>query len=523
MSSLTSVSASKYPPQASSPALAKSRLIKIFVILAIVLTVVVLAGGILCAKYWPFSQKAVIEDLAETADSAVTIRSYHPTYFPVPGCVLEGVEFRHGSDHFKLITIERLRIFGSYSGIFHHHVPRINVDGAHVFIPPLGSNTQFQSEHSNLHIGEIVVAGSSVEYVSDDPHGEPLVFDVHEGQLTNVEWGSPIIYRLKFHNPQPPGELSVTGKFGAWTDGHPEDTPMSGDYTFEKADLGVYGGIAGLLASQGKFDGVLKHIKISGSTDTPDFRVTSSTHRVRLQSHFDAYVDAMHGDTFLNQVEARFGRTTIMADGSVAGTQGGKGKVAKLRLSSKHGRIEDLLGLFITDPKSPMSGDASLIARAELPGGDEPFLKRLRINGSFGIDQGNFLSDTQKDVNELSAGARGENKEDSETVLTDLKGRVDLARGIANFSDLDFGVPGAHAKMHGTYNIINHKIDMHGQMRVDTKISKTESGMKAVLLKVMDPIFKKKKKGEVVPVHIEGSYEKPQFGLDLTNNSGSKK
>jgi len=39
----------------------------------------------------------------------------------------------------------------------------------------------------------------------------------------------------------------------------------------------------------------------------------------------------------------------------------------------------------------------------------------------------------------------------------------------------------------------------------------------------MDPIFKKKKKGEVVPVHIAGTYEKPQFGLDLSQQSNQQK
>jgi hypothetical protein len=70
--------------------------------------------------------------------------------------------------------------------------------------------------------------------------------------------------------------------------------------------------------------------------------------------------------------------------------------------------------------------------------------------------------------------------------------------------------------VYGTYNILNHKIDLHGRMQVDTKISKTASGVKALLLKAMDPFFKKKKKGEDVPVHITGTYEHPQFGLDLT-------
>jgi hypothetical protein len=106
--------------------------------------------------------------------------------------------------------------------------------------------------------------------------------------------------------------------------------------------------------------------------------------------------------------------------------------------------------------------------------------------------------------------------EDAETVLTDLKGSVVLNTGTASFSDLSFGIPGASAGMYGTYNILNHKIDMHGRMQVDTKISKTSTGVKALLLKVMDPFFKKRKKGEVVPVHITGTYEHPRFGLDLT-------
>jgi hypothetical protein len=84
-------------------------------------------------------------------------------------------------------------------------------------------------------------------------------------------------------------------------------------------------------------------------------------------------------------------------------------------------------------------------------------------------------------------------------------------------------VPGAKAHLQGTYNIVNYRINLHGNMKVDTKISKTSSGAKALLLKIMDPLFRKKKKGEVVPVHILGTYEKPQFGLDFSNNNKAKR
>ena len=500
----------------------RARLRKTLVILAIGIAVVLCAAAVLSVKYWPFSEKAVQEDLAEAADSNVTIRRYHPTYFPHPGCILEDVEFRHGGNQFRLITIPKLIIEGSYSGILRQHVPHITAAGARIFIPPFGANTEFHSQHTALVVDELVANATRVEFTSSDPTKHPLVFDVHEALLRSVRWGSAIQYQLKLHNPNPSGELAVEGRFGPWADGHPQDTPMSGTYTFDHADLGVYGGIGGILSSKGKFDGAFKHVNVSGTTDTPDFVVTSGGHRHRLTTRFDAYVDAMRGDTFLNRVEAHLGRTTLLAQGSIAGSEGRKGKVANLRFTSRHGRIEDLLGLFVTADRSPMSGDMSFVARAELPGGDQPFLERVKLDGKFGIDDGSFKPETQKDVNALSAGARGDTKDDPETVLTDLKGTVDLSGGVARFSDLDFGVPGANARLHDTYNILNHRINLHGEMKVDTKISKTSSGAKALLLKIMDPLFRKKKKGEIVPVHILGTYEKPQFGLDFGNNGKAK-
>ena len=501
--------------RATDRAFRASRVRKYLVIPVVCIGIFVVAM-LLCVKYWPFSENAVREDLAEAADSTVTIRGYHPTYFP-PGCTLEGVEFRHGKNSFRLITINKLVVEGSYVGIFRRHVPKITAVGARVFVPPIGANVPFHSQHSNIVVDELIANGTGVELMSADRKASSLIFDVHEARFRNVRWGSPIEYQLKFRNPNPPGEIFVHGEFGPWADGHPEDTPMSGNYTFDHADLGVYGGIGGILSSKGKFDGQFKHINVSGTTDTPDFVVNSGGYRHHLSTRFDAYVDAMRGDTFLNRVEAHLGRSIVLARGTVAGTGNGS-KGASLHFSSRHGRIEDILGLFVTAPRAPMSGDLSFAARAQLPPGDQPFLEKVRLQAQFGIDDGSFKPETQKDVNALSAGARGENKDDPETVLTDLKGEVELSNGVAQFSDLHFGVPGAKAHLHGIYNVVNYRINLHGNMKVDTRISRTSSGAKALLLKILDPLFRKKKKGEIVPVHILGTYQKPQFGLDLSNN-----
>ena len=481
----------------------------------------VLLGLILYIHIWPFSRRSVLQNLGEASDSTVTVRGFHKMHFPVPGCVLEGVEFHHGNDHFKLAAIDKLVIRGSYIGIITHRIARIVAIGAHIYIPPFGSNTIFNTQHSNMTIEQIIANGAQIEFISKDEKKPPFIFNVHEALLTDVRWDSPIQYKLKFHIPEPPGELSVAGEFGPWSTGG--DTPLSGDYSLTQLNLSVYGGVAGMLSASGRFGGTLKHIDVQGTTDTPDFEVKSGCHKIALATRFEAYVDATHGDTYLNQVDATFGHTHLVARGSVAGVKGQAGKSALLHLKVENGRIEDVLGMFVSEPHSPMSGDVSLETKAEIPSGDEPFLKKVRLDGGFTINEGKFSKpETQQDVDKLSAGARGKKKDDPPEVLTDLNGRVQTQDGLAHFLALSFGIPGAKARLHGTYSLLNHKIDLHGRMRVDTKISKTTSGFKSVLLKLLDPLFKKRKKGEVVPVHILGTYEKPQFGLDMGNEDNKK-
>jgi hypothetical protein len=488
----------------------------------VALLVLICAAAIFYVKFWPFSREAVLQDLREASDSTVTAQSYHPTYFP-PGCVLYGLEFHHGPNHFKLLEIQKLRVQGSYLGVLRRHVPRIIAEGAHVFIPALGTKESFNTQHSTTVVDELVANGSFVEFEPKQPHELPFRFDVHEATFRGVRWGTAIGYHLKFHNPNPPGEISADGKFGPYSKDHPDKTPFSGSYTFDHADLSVCGGISGILSSQGNFDGTLKQLSVSGTTATPAFRVKDSGNTFNLTTKFDAYVNGQNGDTFLKRVEAHFGHTTLIAQGSVAKAESGRGKFTKIDFSADHGRIEDVLGLFTTE-RAPMSGDIALRATAKLPPGDQPFLHKLQLGGSFDIAQGTFSkTKTQRGVDELSAGARGQNKDDPGDVLTNLKGQVKMVEALAHFSELSFSIPGAHAEMHGTYGLAEpHRVNLHGQMRVETRISKTTSGVKSLVLKIIDPIFKKKKKGEVVPVHILGTYEKPDFGLDLGNKQDAQ-
>src|SRR5580765_2766997 len=126
MSTTTSVASSQLAARPTTQRHGNRRWRKPIFILAIATVLLLGIGTLLGIQYWPFSEASVIKNLSETADSTVTVRAYHPTYFP-PGCTLEGVEFRH--DRFKLITVERMVIEGSYPGILARHIPRITAEG----------------------------------------------------------------------------------------------------------------------------------------------------------------------------------------------------------------------------------------------------------------------------------------------------------------------------------------------------------------------------------------------------------
>jgi hypothetical protein len=173
-----------------------------------------------------------------------------------------------------------------------------------------------------------------------------------------------------------------------------------------------------------------------------------------------------------------------------------------------------------------MAGMADFMAEVRIAPGRRSFFQKLELQGDFGIDEGKFSKlATQERVNSLSEGARGgkdharrETERGSpQTVLSDLKGHVVLKNGTANLSRLSFSIPGAVAQLQGTYNLISEKIDLHGTLRTNSELSKTTHGMKALILKALDPFFKKHHADYVAPVKITGTYEHPSFGLDLVD------
>jgi hypothetical protein len=490
---------------------------------------IILAGIIFLSRYFPFSEKTVLESLRETFPSDVTIHDFRIQYFPHPGCTAEGVTFRTPSSPAgspPVVTIQKLTIQGSYADfVFRpHHVARAYLDGLRVQIPPLKNVGEFTGGYtdSRMTIGEVVANGTLVEFARESGKAATR-FEIHELRLGTVSASAGMSYRVAFLNPSPPGEVTSTGHFGPFQARDPGQTPVSGSFTVKRADLGVFKGIAGIVNSEGTFSGPLGHVNVEGATDSPNFEVVRSGHGAHMPTHFQLVVNGLNGDVALTSVTASYINSVIHANGTIMNKAGWDGKFTSLEFVVRDGRIQDFLRLFVREDRPPMSGVTNFQAHATVPPEGKPFLKEVTLQGEFDIDKARFESPSrQESVDTLSETARGlakakpeEKKDDpQEEVTSHVQGHVDLRNGVATFPDLMYSVPGADAWMHGTYNLLNEKIDLHGTVRMDAKFSQSTSGIKTVFAKILDP-FLNKKHGSVVPVLVDGTYGNPHFGLDL--------
>ena len=501
----------------------------------------------------PFAQGKVAQGLEETVRAKVSFGKFRMIYFPHPGCVAENVTFtREGSTANipPIVTIQRLEIEAHSADIIvrPEYVALVELNGLRVQIPPrevnAGSPTSPPSESSNVRVGEIVADGAELE-IGRSGDAPPLKFEMHSLSVRSFAHNSEWSYKVSMKNAEPPGEIISEGKFGPLNLEDLETTPLSGEYKFQQADLSVFDGIAGTLSSTGNFGGKLGEVAVHGTLDIPDFQVVRSKHNVHVTSRFSASVNGTNGDVFLKQVEASFLQTSVAASGSVASKAGQDGKTTSVDVEVNNGKIQDLLVLLASTKNAPMNGATSFKAHVTILPKRRPFLKELAMRGDFGVDQAAFRkSSRQEQVDELSERSRGEKKgkdqgkdqskeqdkepgkndsdakadsagDDPENIVMNLRGHLELRDGVAKFSDLTFNVPGASARMNGTYNLENEQIDFHGTLKTEAEISQDTTGIKSALLKPLNPLFKRKKAGADIPVKVTGTYHDPQFGFDV--------
>ncbi len=488
-------------------------------------------------------RKLVIDTLSDRLDSEVELEAFSVDTFPTVHITGAGLSIRHKGrrDVPPLVAVRSFRIDGGLLGLLSR--PRrfrtVTLTGLQVNIPPGGfkrrvdgdSVTSPTAESATpstpeddaggpgaMVVNKLVADDALIRLIPRRAGKEPRVFAVHRLTMEPLGRGQVMSYVATVMNPLPKGLVQTTGTFGPWRRGDPGGTPLTGSYTFDNVDLSTVRGIGGTLSSAGTFGGQLDRIRVIGETRTPDFRVNVSGNPAPLHTRFDAMVDGTDGDTYLNAVSGTLVRTALTARGAVVGAEGVKGRTVQVHVKIDDGRIEDVLRLAMKGDTPLMTGRLALHADLSLPAGPEDVIDRLDLAGEFGVAAARFSDGSvQAKISDMSERARGlKPEEHSQNVMSDLKGKFRLDRGVLTLRDATFRIPGATVQIAGHYGLRNEAIEFDGTIRMRATISQAAGGgLKSFFLKAVDPLFRKPGAGAVLPIRIRGSRDDPKFGLDV--------
>ncbi len=521
---------------------AKPRVARWKVIVLIVIGVVIVAGAI-AAEYAihqvePILRARVIEELSTRFNSQVQLGEFHVSFYK--GFDVEGKNLSLRSNLYPnlppQISIEDFSFDAGLLDLFRRpmRVHRVELHGLTIEMPPKGERAampkaQKSDGRMKMILDRIDCDNALLVILTDDPHKTPLQFKIHKLTLRSIGSGKPMHFDAQLINPKPIGDIASQGSFGPWNTDRPRDTPVDGRYSFTNADLSTTHGIAGILSSTGKFSGPLDMLAVDGQTDTPDFSVDVSGHKVDLRTQFHAVVDGTNGNTYLKQVKAHFLNTYLTAAGSVVRSEGIKGHDINLKVVIDRGRIEDLLQLGVKTTPPVMTGNVQLKTRLYLPPGKVPVSRKLELKGTFAVENISFTNlNLQKKMDELSLrslGKAGEAKEmgnqtgvllpGQKDVEAAMRGSFSLANGRLSLPELICTVPGAEIQLAGGLTLNGKQFDFTGHARMQAHLSSIVGGWKGRLLSPIDPFFAKHGAGTEVPIKITGTKSNPHFGLNF--------
>jgi hypothetical protein len=505
---------------------------KLAVAIGVSVAIVCVAAGVLLAVRWPFTENRMVQGLQRMLDSDVRCGRYRMTFFPSPGGDLENVSIVRGRA--TLAQVRHLEIRSTWPNLLTltHRLSRVRIEGLSVHIArPLPSPVDHGPPQHKTIASEIVADGAVLEIKRDGSPNDPLRLQFRELLVRNAGAGQKISVRTRLRSSEPPDDLELHAEVGPFDSANRSRTPLSGSFAMTHADLSHYPGIGGLLNATGEFQGQLGRLSVAGKTDCDDFIVRSSEHTQAIHANFRAVVDALHGNLVLDNVDGQFGDTHVVASGEISGDQG---KTTTVHFQSDHSDVRDLLHMFSRAPVPALSGPITFDAKAVVPPEHGRFVQKLQLTGEFAIAHARFSNPTTRvKVNQLSARARKEapnneknDADDAANIVSEIRSSVVMRDGVARLSQISFHVPGATARGSGYYNLVSKRINIHGQVAMESSLSQASGGgLKSVLLKPFNGLFRQKnsKAGAVLPVSVAGIYPHPQFHVSLKPGANKDK
>jgi hypothetical protein len=504
----------------------------IFASLLIAVVVIGVVGEVMVHRAGPILKGRVIETLSTRFNSRVELDGLNVSL--MKGLEVSGNGLRifpedevvaAGATQ-PLISLGHFSFHANWMGLFAEpmHVGAVHVSGMAIQIPP--KEMRAQAPKGQRHIGKIKIVVD--EIVCDDsrlvigtskPDKDPKDFELSRIVMRNVGPEKPWDYDATLVNAIPKGDIHAKGTFGPWNNDSPGDSTVTGHYTFDHADLNTIKGLGGMLSSVGEFTGQLNDIVVDGTTETPNFSLDTASHAMPLHTKFHAIVDGTNGDTYLQPVDARLGDSDFSCAGAIINVKG-KGHIIDLDVNVPNGRIQDFLQLAVKTTPVVMTGRLTTKTKLHIHPGDESVSKKIRLRGGFTLREIHFTNPEVEDkVDMLSLRAQGDPKAakpGAADVHSKMVGQFAMDHGKLSFSELNYTLPGATVALTGVYSLNGEQFEFSGKMRTDAKVSQmVASKWKSILLKPVDPFFKKNGAGAEIPVKISGTRSAPKFGLDL--------
>jgi hypothetical protein len=496
--------------------------------------------GIVVYRAEPTIRATVIETLSTRFKSRVELDAFHVSL--LQGLQVSGAGLRifgetdpnnYEPGFQPIINVAEFQFHMGIRDLFHSpmHVDTVYVKGLQLNLPPREHRAEMKNmgpKNGKIEIivDKLVCDQAQLIVNTLRPGKLPLEFDIESLKMTRIGPGSPMHFDANLTNPKPVGRILSSGLFGPWLPDSPRDTPVSGTYSFDHADLSTINGLGGILSSTGKYAGILDKIVVDGATDTSDFRLTISGRAVPLHTDFHAIVDGTSGDTYLQPVKAKILSSWLVANGSVARIKDPNGHRVELDVVIEQGKIDDLLKLAVRTDPPIMTGSVRLKTKFDLPPGEADVANRVQLAGNFQVSGAQFSNDKiQGKIDALSMRSQGKPKlvhDNTNDILSEMQGTFSLSNGLISFSELQFKVPGTQANMTGTYSLDGNVFDFHGKAQMDAKLSQMVTGWKSKLLKPVDPFFSKDGAGTEIPFKISGTKSEPHFGLDFGRKDGAE-
>ena len=466
----------------------------------------------------------------------------------VPGSAANGTGEAAGGSGEPLIQLDEFKFHAPlhYAPGKPFHISVVELKGLNIDLPPQSHfghggesaatvvHTAYQNAGAGIGGGAALLSvivdtvectGAHLTLETNKPGKLPLEIPIAHLRVTGISAGTEMGFDAEMTNPRPVGTIYTTGKIGPWLVADPGESPLSGNYRFENANLASFRGIAGILNSNGQYQGTLRDLMVDGTTETPDFRLTHFGNTLELHTRFHAKVDVTTGDTWLAPVDAMLGHSHFTAQGQIVrvmavGAQTRGGHDIALTVHVDRARIEDFLRLTSHSPTPLLMGAVTVKTTLHIPPGPLPLHERLKLNGTFAMDGAQFTSEKiQGYIKQLSLRGQGRPKDlktvDAASVESAMEGDFQMDGGVITLPSLIYKVHGALIQLKGTYGMEGGALNFAGTAQLQATVSQMVGGVAGILIKPADRLFKKRGAGTVIPIEIRGTREEPTFGVDF--------